>query len=190
MESGGYAAMMHELLELDISAFRHRDVPQTEGLRRQKLLTLKPDEQFYYEGLKEGFFEGCSMHWESFVVTKELHAAYLKNERGYRPISLESFGEFLKRVSASEGTRKRTKAVNGRGYELGSLADARADFEAYLRMPGGIDWPATSSSFTSGRYEHADRSRQDDAPEKFPPSKSARVIELRELYAKKNQAKG
>ena len=37
---GGYEAMPHDLLTRDISAFNVRDVPTTEGLQRQRSLSL------------------------------------------------------------------------------------------------------------------------------------------------------
>jgi hypothetical protein len=36
MENGGYEAMLHQLLHLDLSRFNVRDVPQTAGLQEQK----------------------------------------------------------------------------------------------------------------------------------------------------------
>jgi len=48
MENGGLAAMLHDLLARDISAFEIRDVPQTAGLRHLDLhpSVPKPDHIF------------------------------------------------------------------------------------------------------------------------------------------------
>lgn len=55
MENGGYEAMMHDLLQWDCSAVNLRDVPQTEGLIRQKLETLGPVMEFWHNVQERGF---------------------------------------------------------------------------------------------------------------------------------------
>ncbi len=55
MENGGYEAMMHDLLQWDCSAVNLRDVPQTEGLIRQKMETMPPVTEFLHHILDRGF---------------------------------------------------------------------------------------------------------------------------------------
>lgn len=55
MENGGYEAMMHDLLQWDCSAVNLRDVPQTEGLIRQKLETMGPVMEFWHNVLDREF---------------------------------------------------------------------------------------------------------------------------------------
>ena len=43
METGGYEAMLGELLARDITGFNQEVIPETEALRRQKLLNLSND---------------------------------------------------------------------------------------------------------------------------------------------------
>ena len=40
MEAGGYAAMLHHLLHIDVTTFNVRRVPVTDGLQQQKMLSL------------------------------------------------------------------------------------------------------------------------------------------------------
>lgn len=56
METGGYEAMLGELLSLDIATFNREIIPETEALRRQKLLNLTNDPVRYYlyERLTDG----------------------------------------------------------------------------------------------------------------------------------------
>jgi len=55
MENGGYEAMMHDLLQWDCSAVNLRDVPQTEGLIRQKMETMGPVMEFWHNLLDREF---------------------------------------------------------------------------------------------------------------------------------------
>ncbi len=51
-ESGGLAAMLHDLLDYDLSSFNVRKPPYTDGLRTQMLQTLSPQQQWWMEELQ------------------------------------------------------------------------------------------------------------------------------------------
>ena len=55
MESGGLAAMLHELLRRDISGFEVRDVPPTAALQAQKALSLTSLPRWWMAVLARGF---------------------------------------------------------------------------------------------------------------------------------------
>jgi DNA primase len=61
MENGGYEAMMHDLLQWDCSAVNLRDVPQTEGLIRQKMETMGPVMEFWHNLLDREFLLSSSV---------------------------------------------------------------------------------------------------------------------------------
>jgi len=56
METGGYEAMLGELLERDVSNWNPEVIPETDALRRQKLLNLSsnPVEAWLYSRLEDG----------------------------------------------------------------------------------------------------------------------------------------
>lgn len=56
METGGYSAMLGELLARDISGWIREDIPETEALRTQKLLNLSNDPvaAWWYSRLEDG----------------------------------------------------------------------------------------------------------------------------------------
>lgn len=56
LEAGGYSAMLGELLERDIRGWNPEAIPETEALRRQKMLNLTNDpvRSYLYERLTEG----------------------------------------------------------------------------------------------------------------------------------------
>src|SRR5215204_2312773 len=54
LESGGREALLHLLLNRDLSGFNVRRFPQTEALREQKLLSLETHEEEWIQVLRDG----------------------------------------------------------------------------------------------------------------------------------------
>jgi len=87
MENGGLAAMLHDLLARDISAFQIRDVPQTAGLRAQKTLSLDSLESWWKAVLERrylyGYGEPWFAEWHDFynnrAALRELHTMVRSN---------------------------------------------------------------------------------------------------------------
>jgi phage/plasmid-associated DNA primase len=176
LEAGGYAAMLHDLLNVDLSDFKVAAVPQTEGLATQKKLSLKTHERWWVDVLQRGYVWKSKLGleeefhvWHERVATDLLFNAYLEYARsaGDRyPISRESFGRFVVQI----GGKKRQFAAVGSvligehftggvacasknfkpvyGYFLGSLSDARKAFTdaAQLPMKWEDEWEKDSTS--------------------------------------------
>lgn len=70
MEQGGYEALLHLLLTRDIAGFNVRAVPKTEALHEQKLLSLNPEEEWWYNKLCNGRILEHHTKWESAVIKK------------------------------------------------------------------------------------------------------------------------
>lgn len=87
---GGLAAMLKELKEYNLSKFEIRDIPQTEALAKQKLLTLAASEQWLVDfvlkkykddmvELRDGLFvtlEDLELSMERFYEKKRLHTHF------------------------------------------------------------------------------------------------------------------
>ncbi len=105
MDAGGYAAMLHDLLALDLSTFNVRAVPTTEGLQRQRKLSLPTTEAWWLDCLERGYvfrsrlgLEAEFAVWHDKVTTELLHASYVEfaKVRGERRIlSREWLGRFF-----------------------------------------------------------------------------------------------
>jgi hypothetical protein len=105
MEAGGYAAMMHDLLAMDLTAFNVRAVPTTEGLQRQRKLSLPTTEAWWLDCLERGYvfrsrlgLEKEFAVWHSTISTELLFASYIEfaKTRGERRIlSREGLGRFF-----------------------------------------------------------------------------------------------
>ena len=85
MEAGGYAAMLHDLLAYDLTGFNVRAVPVTEGLQRQRKLSLPTTEGWWLDCLERGYvfrsrlgLEAEFAKWHNKVTTELLLDSYLE----------------------------------------------------------------------------------------------------------------
>jgi hypothetical protein len=192
MESGGLAAMLHDLLKYDLSAFDVRTVPQTAALTDQKRHSLDSLHRWWLSVLQRGFVwrsrHGAAMftHWEDFVTTELLYRSYLQwcaETRDSRPMSREQLGGMMKGLYKSSRLRKlypiyeievwdgtpageckpAVLATNQCGYSVGDLDHARAAFGASTGIE--FDW---GDDVTEEPDAHA-QSAEDDADKDEAP---------------------
>ncbi len=101
MQNGGAAAMLHDLLNRDLSGFEVRNVPQTDALARQKALSLDSLDRWWLSVLERGFV-WRSRHgvaefneWMEFCSTELLNRSYLQwcgDNRVQRPMTRVQLG--------------------------------------------------------------------------------------------------
>jgi hypothetical protein len=84
MRNGGLAAMLHDLMTRNIAGFEVRNIPQTEGLKKQKTLSLDTLEQWWLDVLSREFIwksrAGADyfQHWHTFYTTELLFRSYMQ----------------------------------------------------------------------------------------------------------------
>jgi hypothetical protein len=110
MEAGGYKAMLHDLLAMDLTHFNVRAVPVTAGLKRQRQQSLGTTHKWWVDCLARGyvFKSKCGLSkefesWHEEVTTELLFASYsefAKSRSERHPISREALGVFLKGLGA------------------------------------------------------------------------------------------
>lgn len=61
LSSGGYEALLFDLMRRDITKFDVRMIPQTKALAEQKLMRLEPLEAWWHGVLQRGGFEGVEL---------------------------------------------------------------------------------------------------------------------------------
>jgi hypothetical protein len=83
MEQGGYEALLHLLLTRDISGFNVRAVPKTEALHEQKLLSLNPEEEWWYQKLMNGRLLETHSKWEPAVIKKLVVDDFINMNRAW-----------------------------------------------------------------------------------------------------------
>lgn len=152
LESGGYAAMLYDLMHYDLRKYEVRDVPETKALQDQKKQSLESKHGWWREVLSRGYvfrsklgLEDYFGEWHEFAATSLLYDSYreFSKEAGERhPLSREMLGRFIRELGCRPGRpdhqvvgehlipggaaliRKRRP-----GYQLGNLNDARDAFE-------------------------------------------------------------
>lgn len=117
MDEGGSENLLHFLMTYDLSNYEVRAVPKTKALQDQKLLSLSPEQQWWYEKLHFGRMYGDDTEWEPEVQVKELQEDYLEFMQkvgSYRKLSNVALGKFLQKVCPPgfpESFQKRAELV-------------------------------------------------------------------------------
>lgn len=114
MESGGYEALLHLLMTRDISHFNVRDVPKTEALQEQKLLSLEPMEQWWYTKLCNGLILEEHGGWERNVLKQALTNDFTEEMRQWnvqRRGNAVQLGRFLAHMVPGVGTTQIVKSL-------------------------------------------------------------------------------
>jgi hypothetical protein len=101
MRDGGSAAMLHDLMRVDLAAVDLRHAPVTDALREQKLHSLSPEDEWWYEKLYNGRLLNDDAGWKVEVLCDGLvedfgRALKLSNSSGRS--SATRLGMFLKKV--------------------------------------------------------------------------------------------
>lgn len=114
MAAGGLAAMIHDLLHMDLSDYEVRDVPQSEALADQKKHSMDHLDRWLLEVLERGFVwrsrHGIAefSEWSEWASTELLARSYLQwcaENRVNRPMSRVQLGMRLASIYQSERPR-------------------------------------------------------------------------------------
>ena len=141
IENDGTEALVHDLLAIDLSNFNIREKPNTKELLEQKLLSLSPIANWWYECLLQGSIFEDERGWQDFVSTNKAIEGIMAvgGGRVYRkPGPREVVQEMKKLCPSAEQWQKQVNNIRNRGFILPDLEKARAEFEAYLDGP--VDW--------------------------------------------------
>jgi len=111
MESGGYEAMLHDLLAYDLCKLELRKVRVTTGLREEKLMSMATDYACCDAVLHRGYVWQSKLgltdvfhKWMKSVSTELLYKSYLefaKSRHERRPLSRAELGKFFHRLGAT-----------------------------------------------------------------------------------------
>lgn len=146
LKAGGYEAMLHELLAMDLTKFNVRAKPDTLGLQRQKQFSMDAESRWMLHLLREGLPESAQHHGAPDVAYPGdrdegkrfglfTHARRAVPE--LREVSDVRFADVLKEWGV---TSKRYP--EGKRYRFPSLPQLRRAFDARWGKqdwPGGID---------------------------------------------------
>ena len=152
------SAMVHELVNMDLSKFNVRERPVTKEHLNQKLQSLSGFERFWFEVLSnagfstrsEGVYASTTFNqWTDarFITTNELMNAYQqydKNAGKYAPVQSRDISTTINKICPSAHSDRHTiTGKQERGYQLPKLFEARKEFETLLGS--SITWPLDKS---------------------------------------------
>jgi len=116
MDSGGREAMLHDLLNLDISGCNLKEFPKTAALIDQKMRTMKTSHKFWFERLRAGTPVDGVSEWETVILSSRFYEEYIQfaNRIGNRHPAPDSvFGKELREVCPRIHRVQRNMEVNG-----------------------------------------------------------------------------
>lgn len=108
LENGGREALLHHLLNYDLTNYEVRDIPKTGALQDQKMFSYSSEESWWFEKLEEGRLLKDDNEWKSEVMKQALYDDYLLflSRMGIlRKYSPTIWGKFLGKV-CPEGVPK------------------------------------------------------------------------------------
>lgn len=154
MENGGYEALLYHLQSIDLNGFEVRNVPQTDALAEQKLLSMNYDEEWWFRKLQDGLIFDGDAQWERFAQTERVtqdFVRYMELWRMNRRGNETALGRFLSRMCPHlTKTRRRVtvdvddgfgqpkkEARRAMFYDFGTLDQCR---KAWEQNHGKVDW--------------------------------------------------
>jgi hypothetical protein len=142
MASGGAAAMLYDLMHMDIAAFDVSDIPQTAALARQKLESLDVAGRWLYERLVRGYLLAPS-DWDEVapttfavhLITEDFQRYAVATGRSYRGDST-ALGRRLSELLGVERSRLREGGARVYSWTFPPLPGSRRRFSEALGLPG------------------------------------------------------
>jgi hypothetical protein len=138
-KNGGPAAMLHDLLAMDLKGWHPRDdIPQTKALRQQQVRSLPGELGWWHDILDEGRLPSFPPLAAARCPTKWLYEDYRRTV-GPHAMSSTALGILLNRLAPgltkSEGTFSTPEGkVSGNCYRFPSLAECRKAFDQMMRL--------------------------------------------------------
>ncbi len=172
IDNGGAAAMLYDLLAMDLGDFNVRAIPHTAAKAQQQVLSLRGPIAWLYHVLQEGAI-GSEM-WQSADLIVSTEHAYIcyevfsKGQRDYRPETKHVWSKNLRAALGSCLRDTRTGKERARKFCFAPLADCRVQFATHIGAPD-IEWepeiasPADPSA-AAGRATEVVRANETDTP--------------------------
>lgn len=136
------AAFLHEMLNRDITNFHPGTIPESQGLKHQRLASLSSVGKWLVDSFTQGYFSSSYINeykWESEVSSANLYQSFIfwcNSQRltQYEIVNQNAFGKYLAKIFI----KKKLKG-DVRGFHLGTLIDAVSKFEKYEKVDLGLE---------------------------------------------------
>jgi hypothetical protein len=151
IENGGAAAMLHDLLAMNLRGFDVRAIPHTAAKAKQQALSLHGSLAWLYDVLQEGSISG--ERWQDAGLTIETDRAYMhyvdfsKRQRDWKPEIKSVWSKNIQAaLSPHIGLTRPTKGnTRVRSFQFAHLDDCRRQVASHLGAPD-LEWEAESQS--------------------------------------------
>jgi len=143
LNNGGREALLHYLLNYDISDINLKKLPQTNALREQKILSMNTVQRFWYDRLMEGSLNPLNSYWEGKILCdrfQEIYINTMRQEGQIRKASETQLGIALRKICPK--MIKERKMHNGERpyyYIFPSLEECRKTFDDIMGCKN--PWP-------------------------------------------------
>jgi hypothetical protein len=150
LENGGYEALLHLFLHWDLTGFNVRQMPKTRALAAQKLYSMSPEEEWWFNKLRDGCVFVEHDGWQRNVLAAEVLNDYIEQLRWFsrsRTSNSTRLGMFLRKALPSLGREQLMEAraveIDGRvrqirrpwEYTLPSLDECRHHWDRHFGGP-------------------------------------------------------
>jgi hypothetical protein len=142
MDKGGREAMLHDLLQFDLTGINLRSFPRTEALMDQIENSMTPVQKYWYDRLSEGTVRHVEDEWTEAVLKEDLYKEYIefaKRIGGRYLLSESQFGKEIRKLCPQIDTKK----LKGQGHSCGGrrphyifppLDECRTAFENQVNL--------------------------------------------------------
>lgn len=160
LDSGGYGALLYDLLNFDLSKTNIRLLPKTGALDQQKESSMKPIDEYWYTCLQQGNSLLMSRTgWLDTVKTADLHDDCIEylNKMGHRRVPhLNAFFRRLREVAPSEHFQRKLIGPDRQSATtLPPLNVARMHFDRITRT--NHDWLSFDAKVVEDRRREPDQ---------------------------------
>lgn len=146
LEAGGYESLLRYLLDYDLKGIELNEAPATKGLHDQKIESLAPFQQWWYQNLLEGHLSHGNFNggWPTTVRKDRFRDAFYaymrsRNVRGWAPDDRQ-VGKLLSACcSLVRPKRIREGEDLVWGYAIPELDRCRVLWDKFIGHP--IEWP-------------------------------------------------
>jgi hypothetical protein len=142
IEGDGPAAMLEDLLSMDLADFNPRDLPHTNGHLKQKVESLDHEKEYWFRCLTDGVvyarhdgLDVTETEWVGAVLKTDMHEAYAHLCRRFT-LSPTAFHLRLKKLCPALETER--IGHGPRSWRIPELDETRRSFEAAIGC--SIEW--------------------------------------------------
>jgi hypothetical protein len=147
LDNGGYEALLHDLLNEDLTDFDPRKMPESFSSFSIKMRSVESAHRYLYEVLCEGGFSVGNDNdnedpvWQGPIPKDTVYKDYISwcQQSGEKYMSKELFGRVIKKVIVSVEDKRPAGEIRKRCYVFPSLRQARKDFcKSFKENPQNI----------------------------------------------------